>query len=433
MSQLWKTEIRRLVSVIFICFLFGLALDSIAWSLAVGLFLYLLWQALQVRHLERWLNNDRPPPPYELEGIWHDLAYRIYQNRQRSRKRGKRMAEVIRRFQKSTQALPDAAVVLTANEEIEWINNAATRTLGVTKADIGQNINNLLRDPAFHKFLSQGDYSKHLEIRSPLDENISLDVRIRPYGEDQRLLVVRDITHIHRLMTMRHDLIANISHELRTPLTVILGYLEMLLNAPTDTDPQKLREQIAKLQPPTTRIKTLVDDLLLLSRLDTTSNEEKNTVVNIADMVQRVVDEARHISKGKHTISYEIETDINLLGNKEELHSTLTNLVNNAINYTPEGGKITIRWYLNKENGTACLEVKDNGIGIAWNHIHRLTERFYRVDPGRSKATGGTGLGLSIVEQILRRHGADLHIDSTPGRGSTFTCIFQPSWQRPPR
>ena len=431
MSQLWKTELWRLLGVIFICFLFGLVLDSIAWSLAIGLFFYLIWQALQVRHLERWLNNDIVPPPYELEGIWHDLAYRIYHNRQRSRKRRKRMSEVIRRFQKSTQALPDAAVVLTSNEEIEWINNAATRTLGVTKSDIGQNINNLLRNPAFHNFLSQGDYSKHLEISSPLDENVSLDVRIRPYGENQRLLVVRDITHIHRLMTMRHDLIANISHELRTPLTIILGYLEMLLNAPADTDPQKLREQITKLQSPTTRIQTLVDDLLMLSRLDTTSNEEKNTIVNIPDLVQQVTDEAQNISNGKHVIHCHIETDTHLFGIKDELYSAFINLANNAIRYTPEGKKICIRWYLNKDNNTACFEVKDHGIGIAWGHLHRLTERFYRVDPGRSKATGGTGLGLSIVEQILRRHGADLHIDSTPGRGSTFTCIFQPGWQRP--
>ncbi len=432
MSTLWKTELWRLLGVICISLIFGLVLESIAWSLAVGLLLYLFWQALQVRHLERWLDNDLTIPPYELEGIWHNLAYRIHQNRRRSRKRRKRMADVIRRFQKSTQALPDAAVVLTSNEEIEWINNAATRTLGVTKSDIGQNINNLLRSPAFHKFLRQGDYSKHLEINSPLDENILLDARIRPYGENQRLLVIRDITHIQHLMTMRHDLIANISHELRTPLTVILGYLEMLLNAPADTDPQTLRDQIAKLQSPTQRIQTLVDDLLMLSRLDTTSNEEKNTKIDIPSMAQQVTDEAQHISNGKHIIQCSIETDTHLFGIKDELHSAFTNLTNNAIRYTSEGKKISIRWYLNKDNNTACFEVKDKGIGIAWGHIPRLTERFYRVDSGRSKATGGTGLGLSIVEQILRRHGADLHIDSTPGRGSTFTCIFQAGWQRSP-
>ena len=432
MSNLWKTELWRLLGIIFISLVFGLVLGSVSWSLVIGLLLYLFWQALQVRHLERWLDKDLTIPPYELEGIWHNLAYRIHQNRRRSRKRRKRMADVIRRFQKSTQALPDAAVVLTSNEEIEWINNAATRTIGVTRADIGQNINNLLRSPAFHKFLRKGDYSKHLEIPSPLDENISLDVRIRPYGEDQRLLVVRDITHIHRLMTMRHDLIANISHELRTPLTVILGYLEMLLNAPADTNPEKLRDQITKLQSPTRRIQTLVDDLLMLSRLDTTSNEEKNTRVDIPELVRQVTDEAQHISNGKHLIQCSIETDTHLFGIKDELHSAFSNLTNNAIRYTPEGKKISIRWYLNEENNTACFEVKDKGIGIAWGHIPRLTERFYRVDSGRSKATGGTGLGLSIVEQILRRHGADLHIDSTPGRGSTFTCIFQTGWQRTP-
>ncbi len=430
MSKLWQTELWRLLGVIFVSLIFGLVFESIAWSLAIGLLLYLVWQALQVRHLERWLDKDLTIPPYELEGIWHNLAYRIHQNRRRSRKRRKRMADVIRRFQKSTQALPDAAVVLTSNEEIEWINNAATRIIGITKHDVGQNINNLLRNPEFHDFLRQGDYSKHLEISSPLDENIALDVRIRPYGENQRLLVVRDITHIHRLMTMRHDLIANISHELRSPLTVILGYLEILLNAPADTDPQKLHEQIAKLQSPTTRIKTLVDDLLLLSRLDTTSNEEKNTIIDIPGLVQKVTDEAQHLSNGKHIIQCSIETDTHLFGIKDELHSAFINLINNAIHYTPEGKKIYIRWYLNKDDNTACFEVKDHGIGIAWGHLHRLTERFYRIDPGRSKATGGTGLGLSIVEQILRRHGADLHINSTPGRGSTFTCIFQPGWQR---
>ena len=278
-----------------------------------------------------------------------------------------------------------------------------------------------MRNPLFVAYLEQENFSEPLQISSPADANLTLSIRIVPYGNKQHLLVARDITKLQRLEKVRQDFVANVSHEMRTPLTVINGYLETLCD--DRTAPPEMLNLYDQMHQQSARMQSIVNDLLLLAKLESNDTQATHRMMKLDGLFSILREEAESLSGDKHhKIDFDIDKDLMVRGSEAELHSVFSNLVSNAIRYTPDKGTVTVRWYRCGEEG--CFEVEDSGIGIARQHIDRLTERFYRVDVGRSRHSGGTGLGLAIVKHVLMRHQAKLKITSEEGVGSKFTCVF---------
>ena len=402
---------------------FGWIIGQIAWVLAIVLTIYVVRQFIQLRRLILWIERPSAEMP-ELNGIWEEVAYRFFRTRRRSESRKNRIANLLKRYQQATQSLPDATILLNNRSEIEWFNISATRLLSLQKKDIGQPVGRLIRDPEFVSLLNTNELTiEPLDIVSPIDESKYLDIRIVPSAFDQRLLLIRDNTHIHRLSEMRRDFVANVSHELRTPLTVVIGYLETIETL-DDLTLEELHELVGRMSSPAHRMKTLVEDLLQLSKLDTgvIPAASQCPEIKVPALLKAIVRDADQISAGNHTIELHVEPGLSLRGMEKEIYSVFSNLVNNAVRYTPTGGLIQVVWKTVPDG--ALFQVIDSGVGIARENIDRLTERFYRVDVGRSRDSGGTGLGLSIVKQVLRRHDAELSIESEPEKGSTFSCLF---------
>lgn len=324
-------------------------------------------------------------------------------------------------------AVPDATVVLGVDYRIEWMNRAAQSLLGLGVRDHGLRIDNLIRQPSFVTWLADAPLKQPLEIVAPGDEQRSLSLRMEAYGDDRYLLIGRDVTAIHRLQEVRQDFVANVSHELRTPLTVLSGYIETLQDMHEPQD-EAMSRILHSMDQQGDRMRRIVEDLLLLSRLETsTPSDEYFERIEMPQMLDGVLVDAEILSgDDAHQFHADIDRSLNLHAITREIYSALSNLVFNAVKYTPAGGRIDVRWYRNAD-GAAVFEVEDTGIGIDPRHIPRLTERFYRVDVGRSRARGGTGLGLAIVKHVLIRHHAPLHIESELGRGSLFRVTFPPS------
>lgn len=384
---------------------------------------YLGWHLHNLYRLERWYHKRKSFHPPEAAGIWGEVFYNIYQLQQRNRKRKRKLSRMLARFNESTSAMPDATVVLGDDDQIEWFNKAAKEYLGLNaKKDIGQRIDNLLRHPRFVAFLENGDFSNNLELPSPIGKQQTLSIRVVPYGKNRRLLVVRDITRMKHLERVRQDFVANVSHELRTPLTVIAGYLENM----GDADDECLKawgKSIDQMQEQSRRMIRIVEDLLSLSRLEADDALPLKDPVAVPAILAAIREEAMALSGDKaHRITLEADRDLWMSGGEKQLYGTFANLVFNAVQYTPAGGEVQIRWYQQGDN--LYLDVQDSGIGIGAQHIPRLTERFYRVDPGRSREYGGTGLGLAIVKHGLERHGGRLEVESRVGEGSLFRCVF---------
>ena len=319
--------------------------------------------------------------------------------------------------------MPDAAIVLDFENNILWLNPAAKEMLRLSSSDIGQNIGNLIRLPGFIRFLKRAVQGESFEMNSPKDEQQSLDCRLMPYGVGQHLLLIRNITQVQKLKVMRQEFVANVSHELRTPLTVILGYLESLQEY-DDLSGDEIKQQLEKLNAPAHRMNQIVADLLLLSRLDIDVPTEltESPSLDMQVLLSMLKKDGEQLSQGKHNIILINDHVVKLKAVETEIYSAISNLISNAIRYSPDGGDITIETSLDK-NGYR-VSVADQGLGIAPEHQNRLTERFYRVDAGRSREVGGTGLGLAIVNQILRRHDGTLSVCSEPGKGSIFSCHF---------
>ncbi|HCU54715.1 MAG TPA: hypothetical protein DIC36_10730 [Gammaproteobacteria bacterium] len=389
---------------------------------ALGFGLYI---GLNLRHLvqlNNWLTKNREDVP-DAGGLWGEVLDRIRVLTKDAERREDRLTEMATRFQSASAATPDAMVILSPKHEIEWGNAAAERLLGMSMPrDIGQRIVNLIRYPIFMKYLERGDYTEALPIVSPVQADKSLSIRIIPFGSYQKLIITRDITHLVNLERLRQDFVANISHELRTPLTVLTGFLETLkeMDKPAGTD---LKKHFHTMHDQAQRMARLVDDLLTLSKLETTPAARHENTVDIPAMLASLKEMGELVSGDRrHHISLHADAGLKLVGNEEELRSAFSNLVNNAVRYTPAGGDIRLIWKLDGDN--PVFAVIDSGEGIAPQHLPHLTERFYRIDTARSRDTGGTGLGLSIVKHILLRHDARLGIDSELGEGSTFQCIF---------
>ncbi|OZA27670.1 MAG: PAS domain-containing sensor histidine kinase [Hydrogenophilales bacterium 17-64-11] len=386
-----------------------------------------LWEEFR---LARWLENPDEVEPPDATGTWGDIFYRLQKLQRRQKASRGRLTSALEQFEHAAMAVPDGMVILNGSEQIDWCNPASRRYLGLDcERDRGQFVRYLLRQAHFLEFLDAADYSRRLVCKSPVNREITLSLQLVPFDESKKLLVARDITDLERVDEMRRDFIANVSHELRTPLTVVGGFVETLADAP-DLPATDSRHYFDLMLDHTRRMQHLLDDLLTLSRLESADHLLYDEPVNVPEMAHALKAEAESLSRGRHSVRLEIDSAAWLAGNLQEIRSALGNLVSNAVRYTPEGGAITLAW--RECDGEGTFSVTDTGEGIAAEHIPRLTERFYRVDRSRSRETGGTGLGLAIVKHVLTRHGARLDIQSTPGKGSTFSAVFPAQRVQPP-
>ena len=427
MNQNWHgTLIRHLLLLVAACLVVGLISGYYGWSLAIGLAFYLGWTLKQLLRLHEWLRQHKPDEaPPDGYGLWGEVFDSIYHLQRRDQRVRGRLQAVIDRVQESTAALKDAVIMLDSDGNLEWWNLAAETLLGLkTPQDSGQPVTNLVRHPRFKEYFEQGNYGEPLDIPSPVNDHLRIQLYITRYGNNEHLMLVRDVTRIHQLEQMRKDFIANVSHELRTPLTVICGYLETLLDNVDDVNP-RWKRPLSQMQQQGERMQTLLNDLLLLAKLEATDYPSDNQPVQVERLLRTVKSDAQALSGQRNqTITLEAQADVALKGSETELRSAFSNLVFNAVKYTPDGGSIRIRWWADASG--AHLSVQDSGVGIDSKHLPRLTERFYRVDSSRHASTGGTGLGLAIVKHVLLRHRARLEISSMLGHGSTFTCHFAP-------
>jgi two-component system phosphate regulon sensor histidine kinase PhoR len=424
LSNAWKIEIRRLGATGMAALLSALLTGHWALSFLGALGLYVAWHLRQMYLVERWLmGGSSISQAPSCSGIWDQLVHHIYRQQQRNRQRKKRLTSILNRFHQSTEAMPDAAVVLGDHHEIEWSNRAARSLLGIRNPqDHGQRIDNLVRDPRFHEYLKGGDYERSIDITSSLDEEIELNIRVIPYGDGQHLLMARDTSSLRRLEAVRRDFVANVSHELRTPLTVIAGYVESFEG---EDLPDHVREGLEAVDRQCRRMLIIVQDLLVLSQLELEPTDPNAAEeIDVARLLASLVDDARRVSAEQgHRIELAVEPGLGLRAVSGEVSSAFGNLITNAVRHTPPGTRVEVGWHTSRDGG-GILCVRDEEPGIERRHIKRLTERFYRVDPGRSRERGGTGLGLSVVKHALGRNGGTLEIESTPGQGSCFCCRF---------
>lgn len=421
MIGVWRREIWKAIALVLTALLGGAVFGHTAWFLLGAASLYLATHLYNLYRLEHWLSMGRRYHPPDAGGIWGDVFHGLYRLQQRNRRRKRRLAQFLDRFEQVLGALPDATVVLGPDHTIQWANDAAARLLNLRwPQDAGRRIQNLVRTPLFLDYVERAEYDEPVEIPSPAGGDARLALRLIPYGRDQILLVARDMTQIHRLEQVRRDFVANVSHELRTPLTVMRGYLETIEVA-GDEVPEAWRDPIVIMRQQVARMQRIVEDLLLLARLEGEPLNVGARVVKVAPIMEQLCEEARVLSGERaHTFELEADEDLCVRGEEHVLRSAFANVLFNAVQYTPAGGRIRMRWYADPAG--AHFEVEDNGIGVPPAHIPRLTERFYRVDKGRSRETGGTGLGLAIVKHALHRHGGGLRVRSEVGVGSVFIC-----------
>jgi two-component system, OmpR family, phosphate regulon sensor histidine kinase PhoR len=397
--------------------------------LAAGLAVALYRQLREFGKLKRWVSQSRLSDSPEAAGRWGEVFNLLHRHRRATLKRRRELARLMVRSRRGAQALPYGVAVLDADYRLDWCNDAARDHLGLDpERDRKQAIVNMVRAPEFVDYLRAADFSEPLRLGSVGGQRM-LSVQIISFGDEEHLLLSQDVTGAARVEAMRRDFVANVSHELRTPLTVLAGFLETIQDLKLDAS--RVRDYVSLMAPQAERMKRLIDDLLTLSSLEHAPPPPVAEHVALRPMLQRVRAEADGLSGGKHRISLEASGGYDLLGAESEISSAFVNLVSNAVRYTPAGGEIRLRWSCTDAGGE--FSVEDTGIGIDPEHLPRLTERFYRVDRGRSRETGGTGLGLSIVKHALARHQATLAIDSTPGKGSRFTVRFPAARLAPAR
>ncbi|CAM3712354.1 phosphate regulon sensor histidine kinase PhoR [Castellaniella denitrificans] len=399
---------------------------------ALGLLLMVLASGLQLSRIARWVRAiDEPPPP--SVGPWDEILAPIYRKLKQNRLDLQDRTRSFHRALLAAEALPDGALTLDPDKSLQWCNQTAANHLGLDlERDRGHSILNIVRAPEFARYADQEAWDRPLILHLGSDGRArTLSLHLAPYGVGQFLMVTRDITQIERLENTRKDFVANVSHELRTPLTVLSGFVETLQDMPGDalTDEQR-RHYLDLMAQQARNMQALVSDLLTLSSLESTPNREGGPVP-VTALVRTALAQAQALSGGRHTFDVRLDETLRIRGQDTELASAIGNLLTNAVRYTPAGGAITILWESTPDGG-AVYRVRDTGIGIDPADIPRLTERFFRVDRGRSRATGGTGLGLAIAKHVAMRHEAALDIQSTPGEGSVFSILFPAARVCPP-
>ncbi|MEA1889649.1 MAG: phosphate regulon sensor histidine kinase PhoR [Pseudomonadota bacterium] len=428
MNKFWSQEIWRLVLVIATGVVAGLLTSQLWPAIAIALLAYSGWLLHYLFQLNRWIQkglkrSEAPIASGVLENIISNI-YRLKTNRKRGKKR---LAQLLGQFRASAEALPDATVILTTSGEIQWLNEAAENLLGLqTQRDLGQRIDNLLRDPEFRKFLFAKNRKEELQITSPLDKSVIFSCRLINYGKENLLLTVRDVSVRERVDRVRREFVSNASHELRTPLTVMRGYLEVM-----STDKKcsgEVQEKMRIVLQQTTLMESIINEMLSLSRLEnSTLGPDEGDMVDVAALLQTLTTDAVQSGKalpGQITVS--ADDRLCLKAMQPEIISVCSNLLYNALQHNPDQTSVELQWF-SSGSGAPCLVVSDDGEGIEQRHLSRLTERFYRVDSSRTRESGGTGLGLAIVKHIIQRHGGRIDISSTPSVGSSFTCCFAAS------
>jgi two-component system phosphate regulon sensor histidine kinase PhoR len=425
---------------------FWMAVAAIAgyWSnpsagLLLGPFLVCLFTVLKDlwkgQKIATWLRHNNVLDPPVLGGIWGDLIDRMRRILIEQRRQTQNERQRLQDFLLAIQASPNGVVLLDPEGKIEWCNQTAAQHLGMdAKRDLMQHVVHLVRDPVFKKYLASEVHDGEVIIdgrSSSLQRTFKLSVQLHSYGENRQLLLTRDVTAVAQADEMRKDFVANVSHEIRTPLTVMSGFIETLQNLPLDADERARYLDLMSVQ--AERMQELVNDLLILSQLDGSTLPSTNDPVSITSLMKGIESEARGLSAAElrdgeepQVLHFEEPEGVQLMGAPKELHSAISNIVNNAVRYTPAGGLITAMWTLLPDDRIQ-FSVVDTGPGIAPEHLPRLTERFYRVDRSRSRESGGTGLGLAIAKHVMQRHGGELKIESELAKGSRFTLIFPAS------
>ncbi len=425
MNPLWTRTAAPLVGFV--------AAGLIAWPFAgsgwafgiigLGLLAVLVRHLANLRALVVWLRDPANTPVPIGSGVWEQVFSQLYRFMRATMQHHHRLTAQLARFRSAGQAMPDGVIVLNAEDHISWCNATAERYFGLDgRRDVGQPILNLVRNPDFVSYLKRGDYEEPLVLRLARSEELVLSVRVVPYGQDEKLLLSRDITLAEKLDTMRRDFVANVSHELKTPLTVVSGFLETIADGNVKFDEPRGQQVFGLMRAQTDRMLRMIDDLLTLSALESTTDPARETAIDVHALLRAIHDEARVLSAGRHTVLIKLGPPATLWGDEHEVRSAIANLVSNAIRYTPRDGRIALEWA--GRDGEGWVSVEDTGIGIEARHIPRLTERFYRVDTSRSRDTGGTGLGLAIVKHVLTHHQARLEVASEVGFGSRFSVVF---------
>ncbi len=428
---LWRASVFRLAGLALAGGFLGWLFDRPVHGAAVALLVALLYHLRNLIQLRVWLDHPKYHQLPEPRGLWGQVFDGLYDMQRKNRKKKKRLAAMLAEFQASTAALPDGAVVLGERGEISWFNSAAKTLLALrTPQDVGIRIPNLIRHPQFTDYFLGGEFEQEVEVPSPVNRNKTLALRVIPYGNQQKLLIVRDVSERHQLDAARRDFVSNASHELRTPLTVLRGYLDLMdMDAQGQGPLGAWKTPIQEMRNQALRMEALVNDMLKLARLEADRAQMKDELLDVPALLRRAVEEARTVSKNQHRFELRLDPALTLVGGETEFLSIATNLLTNAVRYTPAGGVIRVSWEPVAEG--VRFAVADSGIGVAAADIPRLTERFYRVDVGRSRASGGTGLGLSIVKHALENFDCHLEIDSEVGVGSTFSCVFPPHRVQP--
>ena len=423
-------DLRKLIFILIVAGLIGLGIGHFLLCISLGT---LGFFALQLRYLyivNQWISQSSNEPPPELSGVWGALLFNVYRAQRRERRMQDEMLGLIDRAQSSLMALEEAVVLIDEQHRLEWWNPASERLLGIKSGDHKRKILTILRHPEFIDYFNHvNDFPDGLSIDSSFHDGRFLQMKITRFGTESRLLVAYDVTRVRKLEQMRKDFVDNASHELRTPLTVLSGYLETL--SENDEMPPRWRRAFDQMQQQTRRMTALVNDLLLLSHLENDQLKAKDQIINMAELVNQLFDDAQgYNTEYGHTLNLNLESHYDIIGSDLELASAFGNLITNAIKYTPPQGTITISWQ--DRGDEAIFSVQDTGIGINPEHIPRLTERFYRVDGGRSRETGGTGLGLAIVKHVLVQHDAYLEVESQEQLGSIFKVVFPKHRLQPP-
>ncbi len=424
MQDFWlKVSLPVVLSALAALLLWGMfsAVLALLFMLIV-LLIVMAYRARQLFKLGLWLNDARIETIPEAGGIWDEVFSQLYKMVKQHNQTKQELAAELHHIEQATAALPEGVAILNEMNRIEWFNPLAQQHFYLDSAhDIMQDITYLVRQPEFIEYLHESNFKDPLIMIPARHDDMVLSIKLIPYGGNKRLLISRDITQFKLIEAMRRDFVANVSHELRTPLTVVSGFVENLQDMP-DLNQDSAKRALQLMAEQTRRMDNLVADLLTLSRLENEQSPLREESVDIKVLLNEVYQDGKLLSGERHSLNMEIASTANLLGNRDELHSAFGNLLSNAIRYTPKGGEILLRWF--ERGGQPVFLVQDSGIGIAAQHIPRLTERFYRVDRSRSRETGGTGLGLAIVKHIAMRHQAKLEVSSEEGKGSTFALVF---------
>ncbi len=426
----WKAGLLLCALSVICAFLWLIISAKVALiAFTLGLLIYLISHIAWLHQLHVWFKNPVVAEIPEGAGVWEDVFTALLKYARDNINNQTQLSSALERFTLTANAIPDGLVILGASNEIEWCTPHAENQLGLNfSTDKNLPIVNLVRDSHFIAYLYNADYGEPFKLKSWQNPEIVFEIQLITFGANQKLLICRDTTQLEKVEIMRRDFIANVSHELRTPLTVVGGFLETLGDM-QGAVPDAIKSYFGMMQEQTNRMRRIIEDLLTLSKIESNIEEPENTEIDMPSLLKQIQKDALGLShslyKTKHAIELEVDQTLTITGAQSELQSALSNLVSNAVRYTPKGGKIAISWH--RQNGQAVFAVRDTGIGIEPQHIERLTERFYRVDRGRSRETGGTGLGLSIVKHILIRHQAKLEISSEIGVGSTFSVLFPKS------